>query len=148
MRFDPRHSATEPDGGSTLRLRAPGVAALMVIVMTLLALLSVRLSGMTLSLQISLSLLTPGLAAFVLYRQFRHGPRRIRLFDERLSVDFGGGRSVRIESCRSVFLSPWYLGFAGLDQSGRQVARIGLFRDQFDRESYRQLSAWFRDRKQ
>lgn len=149
MRFDPSQNVSDPEHGLILRPRASRIAAALLILMGLLALVSISLSGLLAGLpRLLFLLLTLLMAGLALFRLDRHRPRQIALSDTGLRITTGHGVSISIRDCRHVFLSPWYLGALGLDGRGQRVFRLTLFRDQLDREAYRQLSAWFRQRQE
>lgn len=148
MRFDPSQSDSGPERAIALKPRASRTAALLLLGMTMLGLFSIGLSGLAVLLKAALLALTLLFMIISLTRLIRHRPGQILLNDDCLLITTAAGESLSISDCRRVFLSPWYLGFIGFDDRGPGKFHVALFRDQLDREGYRQLSAWFRRRQQ
>lgn len=148
MTFDPSQNAPGPEVELVLRPRVSRAAILLLTLMTLLALISLILSGLPGPLKVVLALLALGMAAHTLYQHERKRPTSIVLHDQSLTLWIAADRVLSIKICKGVFLSPWYLGFVGFDERGLRATRLALFRDQLDREAFRQLSAWFRRRQE
>jgi hypothetical protein len=53
-------------------------------------------------------------------------------------------RRVRLEQCHRCFVSPFYIGVSGRDQTTDRRVRLGLFRGQVEQDAYRQLALWLR----
>jgi hypothetical protein len=117
----------------------------LLVLMSVLALAAIVLSGLPLLLK---GLAAPVLLLLALAALWRlHSGRitHIELEPDRLLLEQGGTK-LAVTRFKALFLSAWYIGFVALDQRGRPAARVGLFREQFERESFRVLSTWFRDR--
>lgn len=133
-----------PDASPGWVIQSSPKVALIVTLLTIVAILAAWLNGLPLIVRLVLVVTVLAYAGIQLKELLAPRYRRIGVDPSGVVVTDAAGNSVDLTVQGKPFVSPLFIGLAARRRDNRRWTAVGLFRGQLAEDDYRGLAAWLR----